>query len=231
MTRSRIRPASLDDARPIAEVGYSAWDAAYRGLLPDELIESWSIPVRIERLTERWQHHDPEYRLWVLDGADGLVAYSASGLVHEHESIPLAVAEIYSFYVHPLCWRRGHGRRLMQHVLADLFARGFREVRLWALTDNAPACRFYEALGFLAARERVSKQLDHVDVDQTLYRRMDSGDNDDDREPRPAPPRRRRTKRPVRPPRATKVTQGHSAVRWSAEGSAKRGLIASRRTA
>lgn len=170
MAEPRIRLATLEDARPIAEVGFAAWDAAYRGLMPDELVEQWTIPARIQRMTERWQHHDPEYRMWVVEGGDGLLAYSASGLAREHESIPLAVGEIYSFYVHPRHWRHGHGRRLMEHVLADLVARGFVEVRLWTLSANELARRFYEALGFSIERERVTKQLDRFQVDQTLYR-------------------------------------------------------------
>lgn len=44
--------------------------------------------------------------------------------------------------------RRGLGRRLMRHVMADAAARGARRATLEVRRSNLAACRLYEALGF-----------------------------------------------------------------------------------
>ena len=51
--------------------------------------------------------------------------------------------------------RQGIGRRLMTLMAQDLLAREMRGAALWVLRDNAPARRFYEALGAKVVGQRV----------------------------------------------------------------------------
>jgi GNAT superfamily N-acetyltransferase len=64
------------------------------------------------------------------------------------EGEPGETAEIYAVYVTPTRWRRGMGRQLMHAALERLADAGYDEVMLWTFAENAPARRFYEAMGF-----------------------------------------------------------------------------------
>jgi len=64
-----------------------------------------------------------------------------------------ATAHIYSFGVRHAYQRRGYGRRLLNTVVARLFAEGCEAVRLEVVTTNAPAFALYSSNGFHAVTE------------------------------------------------------------------------------
>ena len=51
MTQFSIRTATFDDASTIAEVHVATWQSAYKGLMPDELLQN----LNIERRKQGWQ--------------------------------------------------------------------------------------------------------------------------------------------------------------------------------
>jgi ribosomal protein S18 acetylase RimI-like enzyme len=141
-----IRDASVNDAKGIAEVQVAAWHAAYRGLMPDERLDAFTLDVR----EDRW--------LWILSDSDP--SERARTTVYEREGRVVGFAsvgpcrdegrggEIWALYVHPAEWRTGVGRALLDEGLAHLERSGFARARLWVLDGNARAIRFYEAAGF-----------------------------------------------------------------------------------
>src|SRR5918996_606118 len=50
--------------------------------------------------------------------------------------------EIYEIYLRPECQGVGFGRRLFRAARDRLGAAGLRRLLVWALADNAAACRF-----------------------------------------------------------------------------------------
>jgi hypothetical protein len=62
-----IRAAQIEDAKQIAEVHVASWRAAYRGILPDSMLDNLSV----EKRTELWQE-----RLWGAAEATNLVLVS-----------------------------------------------------------------------------------------------------------------------------------------------------------
>ena len=45
-----IRAATISDAYSIAEVQVAGWQAAYRGIMPDSVLDGLSVPKREEML-------------------------------------------------------------------------------------------------------------------------------------------------------------------------------------
>jgi ribosomal protein S18 acetylase RimI-like enzyme len=74
-----------------------------------------------------------------------IVGFSAGGKQPD-ESLAYS-GEIRAIYVLRQAQRLGIGRALMAATTADLLAQGHRSVMLWVLAANAPARRFYAALG------------------------------------------------------------------------------------
>ena len=164
-----IRRPLATEARSLAALFAASWEAGYRGLMPDALLDRRST---VEGVLERRnaKRKTPPGRLdWVMEWEGNLVASSSSGPVRD-EDPEEGLAEIYSFYVDPAFWRRGFGRTLVRHVCRELAERGFDHVVLHCLTDNARARRFYESMGFRVEIERFPKAVEEFQLDHTRYR-------------------------------------------------------------
>lgn len=83
---------------------------------------------------------------------------------------PAGAGEVYAIYIEPTALRRGHGRRLLAHAMADLAARGFDPIVVWVLDANVSARRFYEAAGLRADGSRATIDFDGAPVDEVRYR-------------------------------------------------------------
>jgi ribosomal protein S18 acetylase RimI-like enzyme len=144
-----IRPAEPGDARALARVHVRAWQAAYRGLIPDAVLDTLSVDGR----EQRWRE--------ILDGPPGartIVATSGGDIAGfcsvvapaRDDDLPPGAAEVAAIYVDPARWRAGVGRALLDAALDTLRADGAGTVVLWLLEGNDRALGFYEACGFRA---------------------------------------------------------------------------------
>lgn len=97
-------------------------------------------------------------RLFVLR-IDGQVAGMANALITVSTALGAPVLLLEDVIVgRP--WRgRGHGRRLVEHVLDWAKAQGMGRVTLLADKDNAPALAFYARLGFEPSAMLVRRKL------------------------------------------------------------------------
>jgi len=145
-----VRAAVVDDARAIAQIHVDGWRAAYRGQMPDALLDGLSFDRRTEdRRRDIVEPRSPEHRTWVAEEDGRVVAFAITGPSRDKDAAP-GVAELFAIYVDPARWGSGAGRATLAHVVADLRRRGLAAVMLWVLDTNARARRFYEVAGFVA---------------------------------------------------------------------------------
>jgi RimJ/RimL family protein N-acetyltransferase len=137
-----IRRAAIEDAARIAETHVRSWQSAYRGLIPQDYLDSLDPAQRLvswEQIlaSANWSAGG------VLVGEDesGLTGFVAFGPTRDAEE---------EIYLAPAAWGKGLGRELMSSALVGLTATGYVEVTLWVLDRNKRARRFYEAAGFRA---------------------------------------------------------------------------------
>ena len=139
-----IEPATLQDARSVAQVHVSAWQAAYPGILADDFLASLSVDKRETMWREAIEKSVPEVRVARIDGeVVGWVSFDAS-----RDKDAAGTVEIWALYVDPAHWSSGIGRELWRRARERLLERGFMSISLWVLAANARAIRFYEAAGF-----------------------------------------------------------------------------------
>jgi phosphinothricin acetyltransferase len=140
-TSDRIRPATLTDAAGVAAI-YDPEVARGTATFETEPPGTAEMAQRIARCIDKgWP--------WlVLEGADGRVqgyAYlnqfrDRAAYVHSAET---------SIYVAPDCHGRGHGRRLMEALLAAGRQAGFRQfVAVIGDSGNSASIALHRALGF-----------------------------------------------------------------------------------
>lgn len=143
-----IRLARLDDAEAISHLQVRAWQSAYRGILPDAMLDAMDPDKNARKRRARMEDPvSPELRDWLLEEGGRLVGWAAAGPARD-EDLGQDVHELYAIYLEPDCVGRGYGRKLMQHCLDDAVERGFGEMVMWVLTGNERAQRFYAAAGF-----------------------------------------------------------------------------------
>jgi len=167
----RIRGATPDDAPGIASVQVRSWQAAYRGLMPDEVLDRLSVPRR----TEVWRSlaaGRPGEAVLVLEG-DGGVEGFAHVCAGRDADVDVGTGEVSSIYLLPSAWGKGNGRALMDAVVRRLSADGYHTAVLWVLVTNDRARRFYDAAGWVCdGAEKTDLVGGTAPITETRYRRL-----------------------------------------------------------
>ena len=143
-----IRWASAADAEGMAKVQVASWNGAYRGLMPDEVIDRLTVEVRTSGWRQILGEPDAQTAAFVAEHAGQLVGLSFVGPTRDEDLDPQRIGEVFALYVDPLHWGHGHGRDLMVRSLDWLRDAGFAAAMLWVLDTNAIGRGFYEQGGW-----------------------------------------------------------------------------------
>lgn len=163
-----VRPATVDDAGPVADLAARTFPLACPPALPREHIDAF---VAEQLSAAEFARHltNPAHTVLVVDGPDGPVGY-ALVLHGVHDEGPDALrgapsAYLSKLYVDPDHHGGGTARALLDAVRAE--AAG-RPVWLGVNADNARAKRFYAKSGFVTAGVRRFAVGETVFVDDVL---------------------------------------------------------------
>lgn len=142
----RVRAATIEDAREIAEIHVESWRSAYRGLLSAEGLVALSVDARAEKWRE-WLAGSGRALLALERGR--AVAFCDAGRSRDGDATPWT-AEIRAIYAREDAWGHGAGRALWLAAVDRVASEGARELTLWVLDENARARTFYERQGMRA---------------------------------------------------------------------------------
>jgi ribosomal protein S18 acetylase RimI-like enzyme len=148
--RVAVRPAGVADAEALARVRIASWRGAYRGIVPDVVLDGLDPVEEAVRWRGRLAAAAPVWvRVAFIAGPPGpprLVGFLTAGAARGSDEAGLG--EVWAVYVDPEAQGRGVGSALMDAGLRGLASRGFREAILWVFEANAPARGFYERMGW-----------------------------------------------------------------------------------
>jgi ribosomal protein S18 acetylase RimI-like enzyme len=167
-----VRPATVADAPAMGRLHVRAWQAAYRGHMPDDYLDG----LRAEDRAAGWERVLGRGRergvVLVAEQAGQVTGFANLGPAED----PPGAGELYAINVDPAAWGTGAGRALLLAAQAELARLGFDETVLWVLPANARARRFYEAAGWAPdGAERVDEVLG-VTVPEVRYRRRSTSE-------------------------------------------------------
>jgi GNAT superfamily N-acetyltransferase len=166
----QIRRAGPADARAVAEIAVSGWQAAYRGILADGFLDSLSVAARETAWREMLERDaDGSTPTWLAEQGGRAVAFLTSGPPRDEDVTPPA-AEVYALYVLPAAWRQGVGRALLETAVRHWWDRGADALVLWVLQANAPARSFYQAMGWHPDGGRQQLEIAATTVSEVRYR-------------------------------------------------------------
>ena len=161
-----LRRATNADALAVGRIHVESWNVAYRGIMPDEVIAKTDLAYRTQFWAERIA--DPDWPVFVIEEQGECVAFCQMIPTRDPDDDPEAVGHITSLHVLPWLRGQGHGRALMDHVLAEFRERGFTAVTLWVLEENRTARKFYEQYGF--ALDLATRRYPRTEVPEVRYR-------------------------------------------------------------
>ena len=150
----KIRPATEKDALAIVTINIMAWKTAYRGLVPDDFLDTLSVtPKRIEHFQSDILADD----IYLVAKNKGIiVGYLSGGKVSQHH-LPYPY-EIYKLYVHPDFQHQGIGTALVNAFKEKINKSAFC---VYTLDGNIRAIHFYQKNGGIRHPE--------FDCDQKIY--------------------------------------------------------------
>jgi GNAT superfamily N-acetyltransferase len=153
-----LRDATPADAHAIASVHVASWQVAYRGLIPDHVLDGLSVADRAEIWADRLAvPSTPTRTLLVVEGP-AVLGFASTGPARDQDDP--AEGELYAFYLDPSAWGRGRGARLHAGAVDRLRTDGFTHARLWVLDSNVRAIRFYHRQGWTeTGRTKVDRDL------------------------------------------------------------------------
>ena len=162
-----VRRATVQDASAIGRVHVRAWQAAYRGQMPDDYLDG----LRPEERAASWERGLRRERdrgaMLVADDNGRVVGFALVGPAQD----PAGAGQLYAINVDPDHWGTGAGRALLAAAQAELARLGYTEAVLWVMPDNAHARRFYELAGWATDGTQRTSEVLGVVVPELRYRR------------------------------------------------------------
>lgn len=165
-----IRLAVVGDSRGIGLVHVRSWQAAYKGLVPEDYLDGLDPVQRGQAWADYLSEgHQAGEAVFVAEADSKVVGFASVGPSRDEDAS--AQGEVRAIYLFAEFWGRGLGRALMSAALESLPGSGFTEATLWVLGTNERARRFYEAAGLApdgASKEDSSRGFPMTEV---RYRR------------------------------------------------------------
>ena len=151
----RIRQATVADAAGIARVRVRGWQAGYRGIVPQDVLDAMSVEANVARV-QAWDWSTDTARSWICLRDGEAVGWTSALFPGRGSELPGSTGEIAACYALPEVWGQGVGYRMMDVATEWLQERGARVLVLWVLEQNLRAQRFYLRQGF--EREGLRKE-------------------------------------------------------------------------
>lgn len=162
-----IRAAQIEDAPLLAAVQVETWRVAYRGLVPDLLLDSMDVGER----ETGWRQILAEGGETLVAESDGdILGYVSFGISRDDDA-RADVGEMFAIYVRPPSWGVGVGRLLHDAAVVGIAAAGSTEATLWVLDNNKQARNFYEHAGWFTDGHVKTEERPAATLAKVRYRR------------------------------------------------------------
>jgi ribosomal protein S18 acetylase RimI-like enzyme len=146
-TTITVRAATIEDAKDIARVHIDTWRSTYRGIVPDDYLDTLSYERHIRGWTNqiREASEDKSIIYVAIDEGNQVVGFISGGPNRIDD--PVYKGELYAIYILQSCHGQGIGRQLTFALAKSLLAKDIQPMMLWVFAQNTSARRFYESLG------------------------------------------------------------------------------------
>jgi GNAT superfamily N-acetyltransferase len=157
-----IRSAEPGDGADLARVHVTSWQAAYKGLVNQDFLDSLDIEARTAWWDRALGREANLVSVAEIDGAvEGFCLAGASG--------DEGWGEVFAIYVAPEHWGTGLGRGLLEAGEGALLGAGHERALLWVLDGNARARAFYQRQGWALGKPIRIENIGGADLTEVRY--------------------------------------------------------------
>jgi ribosomal protein S18 acetylase RimI-like enzyme len=168
----RVRVASSADARRIAEVNVRTWQAAYRGQVPDEYLDSLSVEERESGWFEILGGSNlPVSGVFVIEDDNRAVVGFVGLSPSSDPDATSGTGEVGAIYVLREHWGTGFGWALLEQATESLREAACSSATLWVLDSNTRARSFYERAGWAFDGQQKIDDRGTFSLHEVRYRR------------------------------------------------------------
>ena len=133
-----FRKAGITDALTIIQTRQKVWNATYRGIYPDEVIDEFDYDWHL--IAEQNRLKNPNFHCFMVIDRDKCVGYFSYGPARRG-------FRLHSLYLLPAYRRSGLGRVIFERVKSACIGAGFNGMYLDCHPDNHNALGFYQYMG------------------------------------------------------------------------------------
>ncbi|MCC3271762.1 GNAT family N-acetyltransferase [Arthrobacter zhangbolii] len=163
-----IRRATEKDMPALGRVHVAAWQWAYRGQMPDTVLDTMDAGRRADGWTRMVREGTVPAPHVAVAGAD-VVGFSHAGTSRDDDA-GAQVGEVTALYLREQHVGTGLGRRLWEAALDQLERSGHTEVSVWVLDTNQRGRAFYERMGLTLDGAAKTETLDGFPLTEVRYR-------------------------------------------------------------
>ena len=147
-----FRLARPDDAPILTATRQKVWDATYRGIYPDEMIDDYAFETHLARDGKRIA--DPRNTVWLAMDGDNCVGYLYVGPCGygQYKDFDFCLNSLYFL---PPYQGKGLGRAAFELAAAECRRRGFDKFFCGCSAYNHRARGFYEHMGGVLGAQSV----------------------------------------------------------------------------
>ena len=150
-----------DDFESIGNIYARSWQAAYRGIVPQDYLESlsgarWSSVLSTSR-----------YDAYVIIEDNRYIGTSSVCPARDEEL--RGWGEIISIYLLPEYFGKGYAKPLLKTAMDDLLSKGFQDIYLWVLDENRRAQKFYTKNNFVKSSDRKQIEIGGKELTEIRY--------------------------------------------------------------
>jgi GNAT superfamily N-acetyltransferase len=154
----------------VATVHVKSWQAAYRGLIADAVLDALDPGARSVTWRDLIESCDwPRQGVWVAIEDGRIRAFVGYCPSRDKDAGP-ETGEIAAIYAEPSVWGHGVGQALHAQAISELTDAGFSHVTLWVLRGNRRGIRFYERNGWRPDGHAQVVAAEGVELDEIRYR-------------------------------------------------------------
>lgn len=164
-----IRNAIKDDAASIAKAHIEAWCSGYKGIMPDEYLNSLSVELRTKEWQEALTKSSPGINL-VVEYNNVVSGFCVYGPARDKDISSPNVGELVALNILPNAWGMGLGSELVKHVIESATKKKWKLLYLWVIKENTRARKLYESMGFeVEGNEKVDTELTGCKLQEIRY--------------------------------------------------------------
>jgi len=148
---SAIRKVQQGDAKTLAYVQTESWKAAFKGIVPADLLTKYTEITCAENMyTRLLEENIGNGYILEINGNPHCIAYWDAT---REKDMP-GYAELICIHSLQNKWHQGYGSQMMSRVLYDIRKADYKKVMLWVFEENSGAINFYQKHGFTANGKR-----------------------------------------------------------------------------